>query len=470
MQTSSVRIRIQLAIASIVWIGLGGCAGMVSTPEHVRPDVVAKDTWSTNLSSEYGIDPSWWRAFQDPVLDGLVSRAVEGNLDLQVLAARIDEAGALIGEAKALRLPVVAAGTRTDSTRVTGFDSSTKLGTGAELAWELDVWGKARKGIQAQKAAYQASRADWRAGYIQIVASVVGSYFEVRRLDRQIAQQRRALEQSRRILDIYRKLHHRGLASGTQLSAQEAELYAIRVGLRDLERARALGENAIAALLGTAPGELHLDDTGAAESLPIPEVPAGLPADLLTRRPDLLAAEYRVLQAVNLEGQARLSRLPSIGLTGIGGSASFGLSQLLDTWTAGLSSVVQFPVFDPNVRARIRTSEAQVQVAEQTYRAAVLRAFEEVEAVLINLHSHRQQRADLLQRRGRLEEVDELNRRQLELGLLSHLDVLEQQRSLLAAEQAVIQNEWQIRGDIVALYKALGGGWPPESPAAVVAR
>src|SRR5690606_10074114 len=259
-------------------------------PEHVRPDVVAKETWSADLSSEYGIDPQWWRAFQDPVLDGLVSRAVEGNLDLQVLAARIDEAGALIGQAQALRLPVISAGTRTDTTSVTGFDSATKLGTGGEFAWELDVWGKARKGIEAQKAAYQASRADWRAGYIQIVSSVVQGYFEVRRLDRQIAQQRHALEQSRQILDIYRKLHHRGLASGAQLSAQEAELYAIRVGLRDLERARALAENAIAALLGTAPGELRLQDTATAESLPIPEVPAGLPADLLSRRPDLLAA------------------------------------------------------------------------------------------------------------------------------------------------------------------------------------
>ncbi|HEX7038386.1 MAG TPA: efflux transporter outer membrane subunit, partial [Pseudomonadales bacterium] len=389
---------------------------------------------------------------------------------LQVLAARSEQARALIGQAEALRLPVLAAGTRTDSTDVTGFDSSNKFGTGAELIWELDVWGKARKGVEAQRAAYQASRADWRAGYLVIVGGVVDTYFQIRRLDRRLVEQRRALEQSRTILDIYRKLYHRGLASSSQLSSQEAELHALRVGLADLERARALAQNALASLIGAVPGEFHLEDTAAKEAIAIPSVPAGLPSDLLSRRPDLLAAEYRLLQAVSLEGQARLSRLPTVGLTGIGGSASFGLSNLLDTWTAGLSSVLQFPVFDPNVRARIRTSEAEVHVAEQQYRASVLRAFEEVESVLINLHSHTQQRADLLARLGKLEDVNRLTRRQLELGLLSHLDVLEQERSLLAAQQAVIDNEWQVLSDTVALFKALGGGWPPEVPGAVAQR
>lgn len=467
---ADVMLKVKRLIVPLLFGALGGCAGMVATPEHARPETTPKAAWSADLGSEYAIDPAWWQAFQDPTLDDLVNRAVGGNLNLQILAARSDQARALIGQAEALRLPVIAAGARTDSTDVTGFGTSNKVGTGAELIWELDVWGKARKGVEAQQAAYQASQADWRAGYLVIVGGVVDTYFQIRQLDRQLAQQRHALEQNRTILDIYRKLYHRGLASGSQLSSQEAELHALRVGLQDLTRARALAENALASLIGAVPGEFHLEDTADREAPALPEVPAGLPSDLLSRRPDLLAAEYRLLQTVSLEGQARLSRLPTIGLTGIGGSASFGLSNLLSTWTGGLSSVVQFPVFDPNVRARIRTSEAQVRVAEQEYRAAVLRAFEEVESVLINLHSRRQQRAELVARFEKLEDVHRLTRRQLELGLLSHLDVLEQERSVLAAQQAVIANEWQVLSDTVALFKALGGGWPPEVPAALVAR
>ena len=463
MQRRQDYVLIIRSLTILVLVGVGGCAGMVATPVHERPDVVGKTAWSAALPAERDIDPAWWEGFADPVLNDLVGRAIAGNLDLGVLAARSELARTQIGQARALRLPVLGAGTRTDTTDVTGFDRSSKLGTGAEVVWELDVWGKAAKGVAAQEAAYQASQADWRAGYLVIVSSVVDAYFQIRQVDRQLAQQRHALEQNRRILDIYHKLHDRGLAPGTQVTRQEAELHTLRIGLQDLQRARSLAENALAALIGAPPGELGIEDTGHRPAVPVPPVPAGLPSDLLSRRPDLLAAEYRLLQQVNLEGQARLSRLPTIGLTGIGGSASFGLSSLLETWTAGISSVVQFPVFDPNVRARIRASAAQVEVAEQEYRAAVMRAFEEVESILINLESRRQQRAELLARRDKLDAVSRLTHRQVELGLLSHLDVLEQERTMLAAEQALIENEWQLVSGAVALFKALGGGWPPEA-------
>ena len=466
MQRRQAYMLIIVGLTMMILLGLGGCAALVETPAHERPDVVTRAAWSLDLADLPGIDPAWWEGFADPSLNALVTRAIAGNVDLQVLAARTEVARAQIGQARAVRLPVVNAGTRTDTTGVTGFETTSKLGTGGELVWELDLWGKAQKGVAAQQAGFQASRADWRAGYLVMVSSVIDSYFQVRQLDRQLAQQRHALEQNRRILELYRSLHDRGLAPGTRVTRQEAELHGIRVALQDLHRARALTENALAALLGAAPGDLRIEDTSARDAVPIPPVPAGLPSDLLARRPDILAAEYRLMQQVDLEGQARLGRLPTVGLTGIGGSASFGLSNLLSTWTAGLSSVIQFPVFDPNVRARIRASEAQVAVAEQEYRTTVMRAFEEVEAVLINLQSRRAQRAELLARRDKLADVNRLTHRRLELGLLSHLDVLEQERSMLAAEQALIENEWQLVTDTVALFKAIGGGWPEEVPGA----
>lgn len=459
---------ILVGLVLLLALGAGGCAG-ARPPTYERPDVVAKDAWAAGATVARDIDAEWWKRFEDPVLDRLVERAVAENRGLAVLAAQTESARAQIAQAEALRLPVINAGARSDTTAITDLGTSHKYGSGVDVIWELDVWGKASKAVAAQEAGYQASLADWRAGYLVMVAGVIDTYFQLRQIDLQRRSQRDAIAQNERILALYQRLYIRGLGTSEQVSRQEAELHAMRYGLNDLERARALAENALATMVGAVPGEFRLDDTSDRGAVVVPTVPAGLPSDLLARRPDLLAAEYRLLQQVNLEGQARLSQLPTVGLTGLGGSASYGLKGLLDTWTGALSSVVQFPVFDPNTRARIRVSAAQVEVAEQQYRASVVQAFEEVEAVLINLDSRYRQQAALEAMRDKLGEVQHLVQRRLELGLVSQLEVLEQERSLLAAELALIENEWQIAATTVALFKAVGGGWPAEAPGAMAA-
>lgn len=458
---------ILVGLVVLLALGAGGCAS-VQPPSHERPEVMDKDAWAHGDTVARDIDAAWWKRFEDPVLDELVARAVAQNRGLAVLAAQTEAARAQIAQAEALRLPVINAGGRSDTTAISELGTTHKYGTGVDVVWELDVWGRASKAVAAQQAGYQASLADWRAGYLVMVAGVIDTYFQLRQIDLQRRSQRAAISQNERILALYQRLHARGLGTSEQVTRQEAELHGMRYGLNDLERARALTENALAAMVGAVPGEFRLADTSDHGALVVPTVPAGLPSDLLSRRPDLLAAEYRLLQQVNLEGQARLSQLPTVGLTGIGGSASYGLKGLLDTWTGGLSSVVQFPVFDPNIRARIRVSEAQVEVAEQQYRAAVMQAFEEVESVLINLDSRHRQRASLEARLDKLGQVQQLVQRRLELGLVSQLEVLEQERSLLAAELALIENEWQIAATTVALFKAVGGGWPAQQPGAVV--
>mgnify|MGYP001813854863 FL=1 len=193
------------------------------------------------------------------------------------------------------------------------------------------------------------------------------------------------------------------------------------------------------------------------------EVPAGLPSDLLARRPDIIAAEYRVLRAYNLEGQARLARLPSLSLTGRAGKAAFSLADLLDTTNLGLSSLLSFPIFDPNVRARIKVSEAQTQVVEEEYRRTVITAFEEVENALTNLAARNAQQEELASRREKLTVVSDQVYAQLDEGLVSQLEVFEVERSLLDSEQQMLANHWQILTDTITLYKALGGGWPRET-------
>jgi multidrug efflux system outer membrane protein len=447
------------------WCFLHGCSSL-GGPDYKRPDVAAKQSWSGQggplVSAEGTIQPDWWKGFGDPYLDELIDRAIAGNIDIRILAARIGVAQAGIGQARAGLLPTVEAGAATDTNKITGSSKTTKYTTGTQASWELDIWGKVRKGVEAQQADYKASEADWRAGYLTLVSEVGTAYFQIRQFDEQIDQQRHAIERNTQILDIYQGMLDEGLVPKTQVLQQQAEINNLQNGLLDLQRQRKLTENSLATLLGMPADTLRVPRAPLRTSITPVSVPAGLPSDLLTRRPDIIAAEYRVLQAVNLEGQAKLARLPSISLSGKAGVAAFSLGDLMSTTTLGLSSLLSFPVFDPNVQAQIKVSAAQTKVAEEEYRRTVFSAFEEVENALTNLSAHEAQRQELESRREKLATVSDQIHAQLDEGLVSQLEVFEVERTLLSAEQEMLANHWQILTDTLILYKALGGGWSKE--------
>ncbi|MEN8207459.1 MAG: efflux transporter outer membrane subunit, partial [Pseudomonadota bacterium] len=397
--------------------------------------------------------------FGDAYLNELIDRAIAGNLDIRILAARSGVAKATISQARAGLLPTIGAGLGTDSTRSTGTSTVTQYSAAADVIWEADIWGKLRKGVEAQQADYQASEADWRAGYLVMVSDVATSYFQIRQFDEQMNLQQQTLERNRQILEIYEYMYDEGLIPETQILQQQAEINRLQVSLMDLQRLRKLTENGLATLLGTPADSLRVP-RAETRSVRAVSVPAGLPSQLVSRRPDIIAAEYRVLQAYNLQGQARLARLPSVSLTGKAGTASLALENLLKTWTFGLSSLVSIPIFDPNVSARIKVSDAQTRVAEEEYRRTVVSAFEEVENSLTNLDSHKQQMSELESRSKKLQTVSEQIYAQLEEGMVTQLEVFEVERTLLDAESEMLANHWKILDDTVALYKALGGGWP----------
>jgi multidrug efflux system outer membrane protein len=447
----------------VVWCFLPGCSGL-GGPDYKRPEVASKASWSDEpgplISAADTIQGDWWTGFGDPCLDDLINRAIAGNVDIRILSARIGVAKAGIDQASAGLLPTVEAGAGTDTFKVTGSPHTTKYSTGAQASWELDVWGKVRKGVEAQKAEYRASEADWRAGYLSLVSEVGTAYFQLRQFDEQIEQQRRAIERNRQVLDIYQGMLNEGLIPKTQALQQEAEINDLQNGLLELQRRRKLTENSLATLLGMPADTLRVPKAALRLSVtPVP-VPAGLPSDLLGRRPDIVAAEYRVLRAVDLQGQASLARLPSISLSGRAGAAAFSPGNIMSTTTLGLSSLLSFPVFDPNVRAQIKVSVAQTKVAEEEYRRSVFNAFEEVENALANLSAHEAQKQALASRREKLATVSDQIHAQLQEGLVSQLEVLEVERTLLSAEQELLANHWQILSDTIILYKALGGGWP----------
>ena len=443
---------------------LGGCAN-VRVDEYKRPEAPAKASWSpsagTKVSAAETISPRWWTEFRDPALDALVARAIAGNFDLKILAGRIEVAGAQIDEVRAGAQPSADFGVGSNLQKTTGQRFSKQTNLGAQVNWEIDIWGKFEKGVQAQTAEFRATEADWRAGYLQLIATVSTTYFQTLQLDEQIEQQQRGLSKNQQILRIYETMRSNGLIPETQVLRQRAENNRLTKELLELRRLRATSENAIATLLGVPAGEFKVQPGRLQDRVSAPRVPAGLPLDLLARRPDVVAAEFRVLQAHDLVGQARLAQLPSVSLTGQGGTAAFKLGDLFKSFTLGLLPSINIPAFNPGIKARVKTSEAQVKVAEQDYRRSVIAAFEEVENALVNLEARRQQNEELRMQVDQLRQVSAQTEAQLAVGMVSQLEVFENERSLLSAQLAMLAGHQQVLSDTVTLYKALGGGWGP---------
>ena len=452
---------------------LSACSGLAG-PGYERPQTPSKPTWSEHpagISAVSAIEPDWWTGFKDPYLDGLIRQAIAQGIDLKILAARIEQERAVLGQERASRLPTVSATTqaslsrsRTEILPGTFADPATTHQYSAQGAvnWEIDVWGKLRKGIEAQQASFRASQADWRAGYLTLVSDVASTYFLIRQLDEQRGQQRQALQQSRQIERIYESQYRDGLVARAAVLQQQAEVSNLQQQLLELERARQVAENQLATLLGKPAGEIKVPVAGLLETVHLPEVPAGLPSDLLARRPDIIAAEYRVLQAYDLVGQARLARLPSFSLTANGGFVSSVLSSLLKGFTLGLAPAVNIPIFDPSLSAAVHVNEARAKIAQEQYRKTVITAYAEVENALVNLASRKHQMQAIEAQVRDLGTVNEQIRAQVKIGLVSQLEVFESERRLLEAQLLRLAVRQQILSDTVTLYKALGGGWPPE--------
>ncbi|MDR5824953.1 efflux transporter outer membrane subunit [Caballeronia sp. LZ043] len=462
LRVRSVRRWLTAAGLSVAAL-LSGCID-VKVPTYQRPDTPEKTAFTKidapAVAASDTIQPDWWKQFKDPYLDSLVEQAIKGNVDIKVLAARIQVAGAQIGEARAGALPSMDLGAGAAFEKTTGQKFLKTYNVATQVNWDIDIWGAVEKGVQAQKAEFRATEADWRAGYLELVSSVSTTYFQILQFDDQIDQQKKTIATNQQILTIFEGMEKNGLVPHTQVLTQRAELNRLTRDLLEIKRSRDLGDNALATLIGVPAGNFKVPEGQLQKRVQAPPVPSGLPSQLLSRRPDLIAAEYRVLEAYDLVGQAKLAQLPTISLTGRGGTASFALTDLLKTFTFSFLPSINIPLLDPSVRARVKTTEAQTTVFEQQYRSTVMGAFEEVENALVNLDSHMKQRGELQQEVDQLSVVAAQIDAQLKEGVISQLQVFETERTLLAAQLALLANHQQILSDTVTLYKALGGGWP----------
>jgi multidrug efflux system outer membrane protein len=454
---------------------LGSCT---LGPDYARPDVALPDGWREVEATEARslADTRWWELFEDPALQELIRVALDENRDLALAVERIEEARARWGFTRADLYPKVdgSAGAGRISISENGvFPNGTRFEgslyqLGATASWELDVFGRIQRASEAELALLYASEETRRAVVMALVAAVAQAYVELRDLDQRLAVSRRTLESRVEYVELARVRFEGGRTSELDWRQAEAEQHRTAGLVHQFEALVAQKENELAVLLGRNPGPI-VRGLAAEEMVLPPEIPAGLPAALLDRRPDLRAAEMELIAANARIGEAKALLYPRFALTGSLGWASSDLGNLVDApsrvWSIG-ANLLQ-PIFNAGQnQSRVEVSESQQRQALLAYEAAILQAFREVEDALVGFRRSGDGRATNALRVEAERKVLELAELRYRGGVADYLSVLDAQRSLFDAELTASQT---VRDQLVALirlYNALGGGWPhrPEEP------
>jgi NodT family efflux transporter outer membrane factor (OMF) lipoprotein len=418
---------------------------------------------------------AWWATFDDPTLDALVRRAIEGNLDLRQATSRIRAARAARRVTSSGFWPTV---DTSGSYRRSGSGARGRNGgvdlfqAGLDAAWELDVFGGIRRGIEAAEADVRSTVEDRRDVLVTLVSEVALDYMDLRGLQRQIAIARENLVTQQRSTDIARRQFNAGLVSGLDLANATAQVATTESQIPLLESDTRQVIYAISVLLGREPGAL-LEELSAEAPIPATpaEVPVGLPSDLLLRRPDVRRAEADLHAATARVGVATADLFPRFSLTGSFGVQSDQFKGLFDlhnrAWSVGPS--VRWPLFDAGrIRANVEISSALQEQALLSYRATVLVALQDVENALVAYASEQRHREALSAAVAANRRAVDLATQLYTRGQTDFLNVLTAQRSLFSSEEALAQSDVSMATNLIALYKALGGGW--ELPAAPATR
>ena len=426
-------------------------------------------------SPETGSDAAFWRQFQDAQLTQLVEQALRANQDLRGALARLDAAQALLRESRLDQLPTLTLSgqalqqRRSESQAMGGPRSQRSYSAGINASWELDLFGRVRRNIEAGRADLRASAADLAALQVAIAAQVAASYADLRGWQQrlQLAEANAANQQDTLRLVQLRLAH--GSGTDFDLARAQAQLETTRSRIPALQARIAVAQHRLAVLTGQVPEALiaTLDAPAALPRLPQTIAP-GTPADLLRRRPDVAAAEARLHAATARVGVTTAELFPRLSLGGLLGSSALSTGALFGAGSASRSVFlgVDWSFLDVGrVRARIAASEAGAQVALAQYQQSVLLALEDTENALVLLTRTRTEDAHLAQAAEQRARAEQLAQRRYRLGSVGLYEVLDAQRDLYAAQDAAADSRARGLRAAVALYQALAGGWEGQSPA-----
>jgi outer membrane protein, multidrug efflux system len=441
-------------------------------PNYERPRIQPPQTWKENVQMDTSLaNITWWDLFQDPELQELIRIALTENKDLKIAVERIEEARAFYGFQRADLYPQVDVnasaahqGVSKDGTvkLPEDVDTSTPLyQLNASVFWELDFFGRIRRATEAERAILLSTEEARRFAVISLVAAVAQSYLELRDLDLRLEISRRTLQSRAEYVELAKVRFEGGLTSELDWRQAEAEYQRTQAIVQDFERFVVQKENEISVLLGRNPSEILRGRSLEEQMLP-PEIPAGLPSDLLERRPDIAEAEQLLISFNARIGEAKALLFPRISLTGFFGWESTELGDLVSapakTWSIG-ANLIQ-PIFNAGKnKRRVEVTESQYRQTLYGYESVIIQAFREVEDSLIDYQKSGERRMSQSARVEAERRVLELAEVRYRGGVSDYLEVLDAQRSLFEAElDAVISIRDQLVA-LVRLYKALGGGW-----------
>ncbi|MEN3296964.1 MAG: outer membrane protein multidrug efflux system [Burkholderiales bacterium] len=460
------------ALLLLILTGLPGCA---VGPDYRPPSVDAPNAFRFEVKEAKNLaDTAWWEQFQDPVINELIGIALAENKDVKIAAARVEQFLGRLASTRSPLFPQVSAsaiGQRQRSSEFTQVPPPAGVSSIGELyeallsvSWEIDVFGRLRRQTEAARADVLASEEGRRATILSLVSSVALSYINLRNLDQQLQILQATAASRGESFRVFQLRFNAGTVSELELTQNRAEYEDSLARIPPLESQIAQQEDALSILLGRNPGQIRRGRELA--KLALPAVPAGLPSELLARRPDLRQAEQNLISANALIGAARAQYFPTISLTGLLGSVSGELSDLFSgaakTWTFGAAAAV--PIFTAGgIAGQVQQAEAVQQQTLQQYQKAIQVAFQEVTDALITLQKSREQLQAQDRQVNTLTTYARLARVRYENGYTSLIDVLDAERNLFNAQVSYTQTQNAVYASLVNLYKAMGGGWVAEA-------
>lgn len=457
-----------LAAALACTATLAGCAGL--GPDYQRPAVPLPQTWRSDLpNAKDVVNTDWWEGLGDPALDALIREAIDANKDLQLATLRVEQFDARLLITRAEGRPQI--GYRAGAERrryseeqpavlrpgVNPYQNAFELG--GNFSWELDLWGRVRRAKEAARADVMASEDARRAMMLTVVTSVATSYVQLLALDHQLELARQAQENRSDALTLIQKKYEGGAASQLDVARAKAALYDVSGAVPDLERQVAELENATSLLLGRNPGPIKRSTLLA---LKLPPIPAGIPSDILERRPDVMEAEQNLVSANAKIGVAKAEYFPTLSLTALLGLGSNDVENLLQR-SAGTGSVgagLLGPIFSGGrIKGDIREAEAVQKQMLVTYQQTVQTALREVEDALVFRAKSGEIATAGEQQLAALRDAVRLSDARYEGGQSSYLEVLDAQQDLYEVQDKQVGRDRDTFLALIAVYKAMGGGW-----------
>ena len=468
--------------ARIASLGPLACAlflasGCVQGPNYVKPSVSVPSGYRFSgqpaQEAPLPVEGSWWAGFGDEKLDALVQEALANNRDLRIATGRVDEFAAILMGTRSQGLPQVGYGlsgnrARASEEKIPAIVNplSTTFSSVLSASWELDLWGRIRRETEAARANLLASEEARRGVTLTLISSVVGSYVTLLDLDEQLRVAEATVAGRQKSVDLFEiRLEGRWI-SEFEMSQVRAEYESVASQIPPIKQAIAVQEHALSVLLGRNPGPINRSEQA---SLHSPVVPAGLPSDLLIRRPDILQAEQQLIASNALIGAARALFFPRISLTGLFGFASGSLGNLFTgpahTWS--FTGDVAGPIYTGGgITAAVDQAEARRDQSFANYELVIQNAFRDVEDSLADLR-HSAELRDTAQRRvAVLTRGLELANERYENGYSDYLEVLDTERNLFSAQLQLTSAQGDHQRALVNLYRALGGDWNALPPVA----